>query len=76
VTFIGYSSCWGLFVWSIGRWMDRLLIVVAVRAWLPVCHTCSSIRGVIGCCGWRARSQACIIHTYSCMHDPLPSIPS
>ncbi|PUZ59508.1 hypothetical protein GQ55_4G047700 [Panicum hallii var. hallii] len=33
---------------------DRL-----VCAWLPVCHTCSPTRGVIGCCGWRARSQAC-----------------
>jgi hypothetical protein len=43
---------------------DRL-----VCAWLPVCHTCSPTRGVIGCCGWRARSQACRTG-----HDHLLSI--
>nr|TKW37845.1 hypothetical protein SEVIR_1G075500v2 [Setaria viridis] len=32
-----------------------------VCAWLPVCHTCSPTRGVVACCGWRARGQACIL---------------
>ncbi|KQK17130.1 hypothetical protein BRADI_1g32636v3 [Brachypodium distachyon] len=44
------------------------LIDHRLRAWLPVCHTCSPIRAEVGCCGWRARSQACI-HTSS-MIDP------
>uniref|UniRef100_J3MGT7 Uncharacterized protein n=1 Tax=Oryza brachyantha TaxID=4533 RepID=J3MGT7_ORYBR len=53
------------------RWIDVLFmseeklqvcwsISSCVRAWLPVCHSCSPIHGVFGCCGWRARSQACV----------------
>jgi hypothetical protein len=50
-TVMGMSDKDGIYGWS--NWE-------CVCAWLPVCHTCSPTRGVVACCGWRARGQACI----------------